>query len=171
MQHTPAIVVARRTSFVVVAIAAVLLVACGAGVADEAVATPDTIKIVQEGGCRMMGPNCPTYELHRDGQFALFRTGEPEVVSEAEIDSATADEVWSQVARTDVAALVERAGPGECQACVDGVDTVIEYALGGEVVRLASTDIAFDGAEPFFVVFGEAISAMANTAPMPIETR
>ena len=36
------------------------------------------LTIVQEGGCQMMGPNCPTYELDRDGTFRLFRTGEDE---------------------------------------------------------------------------------------------
>lgn len=155
---------------VLFASALLLLAACGSTQTPPE-AGPGMIKIVQDGGCQMMGPNCPTYELSRDGTVRLFRTGEAAVVSEATLDTAVTDELWHQIADTNIAALTERAGPGTCRACVDGVDTVITYTNSEEEVTLDSTMIAFDDGEPFFAVFNEAIEAMAAAAPMPIQQR
>ena len=156
----------------------VLLAACGGATPatdgstqPPAEAGPATVRIVQDGGCQMMGPNCPTYELDRDGTVRLYRTGEPEVVVEAAVDSAVTDELWQQLNTVDIGALVERAEPGTCQACVDGIDTVISYSMGDEEVSLDSAVIAFGAGEPFFAVFNEAIEAMAAAAPMPTEQR
>ncbi|MGH8911563.1 MAG: hypothetical protein ACRDVD_03550 [Acidimicrobiia bacterium] len=177
MTQTNSSVVGGRPWVAAVAISLVLTACGGAGsVSTEstpqpAASGPATITIIQEGGCQMMGPNCPTYELDRDGTFRLFRTGDPAVVTESQIDAATTAEVWDQLAEVDIAALIERAGPGSCQACVDGIDTVISYTVGTEEVSLASTAIAFDTGEPFFAVINEAIEAMGATAPMPIEQR
>jgi len=129
------------------------------------------VKIVQEGGCQMMGPNCPTYELDRDGTVRLYRTGDPDVVAEANVSAAVADELWQQIADTDIAALADRAGPGSCQSCVDGIDTVISFTGSDREVALDSTVIAFDTSEPFFAVVNETIEAMAEATPMPIEQR
>ena len=175
MTHINSPIVRRRPWVAAVAISLVLA-ACGGAdsVSTEStslIGAPAMITVTQEGGCQMMGPNCPTYELDRDGTFRLFRTGDPQVVTEAQIDAATAAEVWEQLSEVDIAALIDRAEPGSCQACVDGIDTVISYTVGTEEVNLASTAIAFDTGEPFFAVINEAIEAMGETAQLPIEER
>ena len=177
MTHTNSSVGRCRPWVAAVAISLVLA-ACGgaASVSTESTSLPGAsapamITVIQQGGCQMMGPNCSTYELDREGTFRLFRTGDPQVVTEAQIDAATAAEVWEQLSEVDIAALIDRAEPGSCQACVDGIDTVISYTVGTEEVSLDSTAIAFDSGEPFFAVISEAIEAMGETAPMPIEQR
>lgn len=103
------------------------------------------------GGCQMMGPNCPTYEVYDDGTVTIARTGEnqpPEITG-----SIPADEILAFLdgaASIDFVALADRVGPGTCQSCVDGVDTMITMELPSGEVTLDSTVVNFDPAEPFF---------------------
>lgn len=152
------------------------LAACGDTTVTEASTQPPdtepaTVTIAQDGGCQVMGPNCPTFEIDRDGTLRLYRTGQADVVSETTVDPIVIEELWEQIGTVDIADLSARVGPGTCQACVDGVDTVITYSMGGEEIRLDSTVIAFDSSEPFFAVVNETLEAAAEAVSLPHQDR
>lgn len=171
MKHTS---LPRTVRFLAVS-ALLVLAACGATEAGPGSQPPtdgpDTITIIHDGGCQMAGPNCPTYEIDRDGTLRLYRTGDPAVVTEASVDAAVVAELWDQITQADIPALIDRAGPGTCQGCVDGIDTVVTYTLEGAEVRLDSTVVAFDPDEPFFVILNEAVEAAAGAVELPLQQR
>jgi hypothetical protein len=147
--------------------------ACGAAETtstEPAAAGADSVTIVENGGCAMMGPNCATWTLHPDGSFTLSRTGEEGVVEEAAIDPATAAELFDEIASTDLDTFVDGLGPGECLACVDGIDTRVEITMPGGLTVLDSAEVGFDDSA-LFVLVDEARSAMAAAAELPIEQR
>ena len=147
--------------------------ACGAGetaTTEPAAGGIDSVTIVENGGCAMMGPNCATWTLLPDGTFTLSRTGEEGVVEEASIDPATAGELFDELAATDFETFVDDLGPGECLACVDGIDTRVEIPTPGGLTVLDSAEVGFDDST-LFVLVEEARSAMAAAAQLPIEQR
>jgi hypothetical protein len=149
------------------------VVACGAGETtptEPAAAAIEAVTIVENGGCAMMGPNCATWTLRPDGTFTLSRTGEEGVVEEAAIDAATATELFDELADTDLETFVDGLGPGECLACVDGIDTRVEIATPDGLTVLDSAEVGFDDST-LFVLVEEARSAMAAAAELPIERR
>ena len=151
--------------------------------APSAIGDADVVLVAElVGGCAMMGPNCPTFVLWGDGRAVLVR-GTPPVdpflarIDDAAvegvgfIDAALAAGVASVALETDFSALVGRLGPGRCNACVDGIDTVITVATPAGPVTLASTDVEFDRSEPFFAAVGAAVDALERDLQLTLESR
>lgn len=106
----------------------------------------------------MIGPNCPTYVLGIDGSFTLHRTGNDEVEAEGSIDQDLTRRLFDEIAVTDLDHLMSTLGPGECRACVDGIDTRVEIDFGDRATVLDSTVHRFDqGIELFRLVSSVAV--------------
>jgi len=118
--------------------------------------TPARVVVLRDvttGGCVVLGPNCPTYAVYADGTVEITRTGteEPPEITGAVPEQAVLQ--WLQLAQqTDFVALAVAAGPGVCQSCFDGSDSVITITWPGLAtpVQLDSTKVHFDGSLPFF---------------------
>jgi hypothetical protein len=131
----------------------------------------DSITFVMDGGCMMMGPNCPTYELMPGGEFSLRRTGGADIEATGSIDPQVARDLWDVVRSTDFDDLTASLGPGECRACVDGIDTRMIIKSGDTEHVLDSTQVEFDQTVALFALTEEAVAAMSNAAALEIETR
>jgi hypothetical protein len=124
------------------------------------------------GGCQMMGPNCPKFVVYPDGTVEIYRAGEqgPAEVT-GTIDSAALEAFLAVAEAEDFDALIERLPPGTCQACVDGVDILLDVKLNGKTESLNSTVIAFDEGEPFFAALTTLINQVSAVGELPIEQR
>ena len=125
-----------------------------------------------DGGCVVMGPNCPTYVVWSDGTVEISRTGEdgdPEVTgSIPESQVAT----WlATVAELDAAALADEVGPGSCNSCVDGADTLLTVHTDAGDVTLDSTKLAFDPANRFFADLEQLMSGVRAVGDLPLVNR
>jgi hypothetical protein len=181
----------RRPSPVLILLASFVLVvsACGDDsdpASSNAATTPSTAAptttppaegdpvLVYEatGGCQMMGPNCPKFVVYPDGTVEIYRAGEqrPAEVT-ATIDPAALAAFLTVAEAEDFDALVERLPPGTCQACVDGVDILLDVKLNGQTESLNSTVVAFDEREPFFAALTTLIEQVSAVGELPIEQR
>lgn len=151
------------------ALVVLTLAACGQDAAAP-VEGPTAVTIIENGGCAMMGPNCATWTLSPDGSFTLSRTGEDGVVAESSISAETAQELFDEIASTDMETFIASLGEGSCQACVDGIDTRVEIEGPAGQTVLDSTEVGFDES-PLFVLMDEVRSAMQEAAELPIEQR
>jgi hypothetical protein len=118
--------------------------------------TPARVVVLRDvttGGCVVLGPNCPTYAVYADGTVEITRTGTEEPPEITGAVPAQAVLQWLQLAQqTDFVALAATAGPGVCQSCFDGSDSVITITWPGQAtpVQLDSTKVHFDESLPFF---------------------
>lgn len=148
-----------------------------------AIGDASIIAVIQlTGGCQMMGPNCPTFVLWTDGRASAVRGAPPvdpfaarlpdeAVESVGFIDPSLAAALTDAVATTDFAALVPQLGPGVCNGCVDGIDTIVSIATLSGIVTLSSTDVGFDVAEPFFAALNDAVVALQQEMPLALQSR
>lgn len=124
------------------------------------------------GGCQMMGPNCPKFVVYPDGKVEIYRAGEQgpaEVTGTIDLEALAA---FLAVAEAeDFDALVDRLPPGTCQACVDGVDILLDLKLNGQTESLNSSVVAFDEGEPFFAALTTLIEQVSAVGELPIEQR
>ena len=130
------------------------------------------LRWVDSGGCEVMGPNCPTYTVWSDGRVELSRTGDaapPDATST--IATAELDAWLASVADLDVAALASTVGPGSCQSCVDGVDSVVTVHTSKGDVVVDSTKLAFDQSNPFFAGLDRLMSDIRTIGDLPLVTR
>ncbi len=138
----------------------------------ETTLPPEPVEIFTvrlDGGCMMMGPNCPEYRFLSDGTVALFRVGEVEPTDTAAIDPALVTSVVDLVASTDLEALSASLPPGECRGCYDGID--VTYIYGPDGV-FASTDVELVPTEPLFAATEAALAAaQAALSELPIASR
>jgi hypothetical protein len=122
-----------------------------------------------DGGCMMMGPNCPEYRFLSDGSVAVFRAGEVEPTDTAAINLALVTSVVDLVASTDLEALSASLPPGECRGCYDGID--VTYIYGPDGV-FASIDIELVSTEPLFAATEAALAAAQGAlGELPIVSR
>jgi hypothetical protein len=125
------------------------------------------------GGCFMMGPNCARYVIASDGTVEVYRLGNdaPELLWTATIDTSLAEDVAGALAAADLDEVRSRLGPGTCNACVDGIDTVLTFFVGGEEVVFDSAQVEFDTAEPVFITAALAVQAATASGEIPILSR
>jgi len=119
-----------------------------------------------------MGPNCPKFVVYADGTVEIYRAGEQEPAEvTGSIDPSALAAFFDVAEAEDFDALIERLPPGTCQACVDGVDIVLDVKLNGENESLNSTVVAFDESEPFFAALNTLIEQVGAVGELPIEQR
>ncbi len=138
---------------------------------------------VQAGGCNWLGPNCATYLIWSDGTFELFRTTDSRAAPDGLLDELALAQpeqsghlskdaiqnLTRVIADTDFPRLLASLGPGQCLACVDGVDTMLIMPIGDQVESLNSVSVAFEPELPIFAAVAEAEKAHAgdNAAAVP----
>jgi hypothetical protein len=132
---------------------------------DAAVLRADLV-----GGCFMMGPNCVRYVVYGDGTVEAFRlVGQgAQLEGTAGIDPDIVAELWNEMGRTDMEALQARLGPGECFACVDGIDTKLTLTVGAESWFFDSAEVEFDRREPLFALVDAIISQASSILDIPV---
>ena len=147
--------------------------------APEMLAEPVPLLVVAEvGGCYMMGPNCTTTLVMSDGSFGVYRNDPvdvmavPESLDEAEYRGAVdVADLARTVAATDFTTLRASLGPGECMACVDGIDYRVRVFTGAGPEDLASVDYEFDEAIAFFAELAEVRRAAAAAGTLELVPR
>ncbi len=180
----------RTVLFAVAATITLVAVACGddtvisGGSSSSSTIAPDTtaptttapepvvvLTYATDGGCVVLGPNCPTFTVWSDGKVELRRT---HVEGPAEISGTiSADRVaqwFRSVQDLDVAALSSEVGPGTCNSCVDGADITVTIELPGGPVVLDSTKLQFDPTHPVFAALGALMSEVQSVGELPIRT-
>lgn len=132
----------------------------------ELILTIDT-----NGGCMMMGPNCPRYELMSDGSFKVLRQAAGEIANSGQVDMQLVEQ-WLNVAnKTDFKALLASLGEGECRACYDGVDVNYTILPQSKNINITSTEYEFSPTQDFFRVSNAVHVAMREAAPLSIKSR
>jgi len=129
------------------------------------------VVIDQTGGCFQMGPNCVRYEISADGTLTGYRLGSenPESFGTVTLGAAAVANLAAALAATDLEALAARLGPGTCQACVDGIDTIVTFTVADTAVAFDSATVHFDPAEPMFAALANLQGVAAEALPLPIE--
>lgn len=125
-----------------------------------------------DGGCQVMGPNCPTYVIWSDGRVEVQRTGKEDdgVVLTGSIPVADVTAWLDAVRDLDPVELAAQVGPGSCQSCVDGADVVVVTTTGRGEVTLDSTKMAFDPAHPVFAALERLTTDVLAIGQLPIVT-
>jgi len=127
----------------------------------------DSVVLVAEltGGCAMMGPNCERVVVFGDGTVEAYRAGEDatQPVDVGSIDPELVATLNNTVQATDLEALRKRLPPGECQGCVDGLDTLVTFTVDGGDVTFSSIDTELTPTEPVFAAMW-AVFAAAQAA-------
>ncbi len=130
------------------------------------------LRWVDDGGCVVMGPNCPTFVVWSDGSVEISRTGEttpPEVTGSIRRSDV---EAWlGSVADLDPTALAAAVGPGTCNSCVDGADTVLTVRTTTGDVTLDSTELAFDRTNEFFADLDQLMADVRAVGDLPLVDR
>lgn len=136
--------------------------------ADAVVFEADVI-----GGCFMMGPNCARYVVYGDGALETFRLGvEPvELVGTGTVDPVLVSDLWTEVGATDMDGFRASLGPGVCNACVDGVDTLLTLRVGGDVFAFDSAEVDFDVQRPIFALVDLIVRDAFRQVDVPIISR
>lgn len=119
--------------------------------------------ILNNGGCIRMGPNCPRYELMRDGSFTVHRGDDTEISESGNIEGALVNRWVDLVNKTNFAELRSRLGKGECKACYDGVDFTYTIFKSDAPIVFNSQENDFSESEAFFIL-SEKIHAAMNMA-------
>ncbi len=162
-------------------ILALLLSTCsGASVASTTTTTlppgpePAGVLLVAEfpGGCAMMGPNCERLVIYGDGTVEAHRlgSGDPRPVDVGSIDPALVAALHRVVVRTDLEAMRLRLPPGECQGCVDGIDTTVTFTVDGHDTTFSSIDTELVISEPVFAAMWSVIDAARDVTEIPLIT-
>jgi hypothetical protein len=160
-------------------ILALLLSACiGTSAASTTTISPpppdpgaDSVVLVAEltGGCAMMGPNCERFVVYGDGMVEAHRVGEsgPQPTDVGSIDPTLVVALHRAANGADLEALRKRLPPGECQGCVDGIDTVATFMVDGSTVTFGSIDTELTPAEPVFAAMWAVIDAARDATEIP----
>jgi hypothetical protein len=124
-----------------------------------------------DGGCQVLGRNCPTYTVYLDGAAEVTRTGtnEPAAIT-GSVHAADVAAWWALAQHTDYAALRREVGPGSCQSCVDGDDvTLTVFTPSGAVLQqMNSVDVRFDPGQGFFASLEVVISQVRALGQLPV---
>jgi hypothetical protein len=126
------------------------------------------------GGCQMMGPNCPRFEVYADGTVEIFRAGENEPAEATGSVDAAAVAAFFAVADVEAAdfdTFVGGLGEGTCQACLDGVDIQLDVKLNGASESLNSSVVSFDPGEPFFAALDTLMAKVFTVGELAVEQR
>jgi hypothetical protein len=172
----------RRRLLALTLSATAMLAACGddsvVGGSTAATSTQATapaaaptvvLRYVTDGGCVVLGPNCPTYTVWSDGKVEISRThvdGPAEITGNVSPDRVA--QWFASVQGLDVAVLAAKVGPGVCNSCVDGADIVATIELPDGPVVLDSTKLAFDPTDPTFAALGSLIAEVQAVGELPI---
>ncbi len=159
--------------------ALLILAACGgtATTTTSTTAVPDTVPpevavLTADlvGGCFMMGPNCVRYVVYGDGTVEAYRLAGlgAQLEGTAGIDPDLVAQLWHEVGRTDMEALRARLGPGECYACVDGIDTKLTLTVGDDSWFFDSAEVEFDRREPVFALVDTIVRQASSLLDIPI---
>lgn len=159
--------------------ATVATAAVTASTVPQVLAEPVPLVVIAEiGGCFMMGPNCSTTLVMSDGSFGVFRTDPADVLA-VPIEVAGADIVGrtdvaalaTAIAATDFKQLMTDLGPGTCQACVDGIDTVVRFHTTNSLVELDSVEFKFDSSLDLFEHLAGIQSAIRGSGDLELKQR
>lgn len=135
-------------------------------------APTEVLRYETNGGCQMMGPNCATYVVYSDGTIEVYRTGEnapAEVVGAIDASEVTA--FLDSVRNTDFDGLAAEVGPGTCNSCVDGIDTLLTLTLADGPIKLDSTVINFDLNNDFFANVETLIEDVRAVGELVVQQR
>lgn len=142
---------------------------------DPSTPPPDAVVLSIDivGGCFMMGPNCVRYEIHGDGHLDVFRLGGDTVekVGEGSVEPIQVTDLWAEVRETDMDALRASLGPGTCQACVDGTDTMLTITVDGVTHTFDSVEVEFDETLPVFAIVAQILREADGQVEFPIVQR
>lgn len=167
-----------RSALALISTIGILATACASPADGQSVTStlsdPNAVVVTveQSGGCFMMGPNCPTYAVHANGQVDLFRTE----ALDTTVDSSTiavplVDALTEQIRSTDFVALRTRLPEGECQGCFDGIDTKLVLTTRNGEVTFSSIDVEMDPMEPLFAAVSNIVAAASQSTELPLEQR
>jgi hypothetical protein len=160
-----------------------LLSACGGAVVASTTTTTllppgpdaDSVVLVAEltGGCAMRGPNCERFVVYGDGTVEAYRAGEsdPRPADVGSIDPALVVTLHRAVGDTDLQALRKRLPPGECQGCLDGIDTAATFTIDGNDTTFNSIDTELPPTEPVFAAMWAVIDACRTATDIPLAIR
>jgi hypothetical protein len=160
-------------------ILALLISACGGAVAPSTTTVPPPpgpepagVLLVAEftGGCAMIGPNCERLVIYGDGTVEAHRlgSGAPRPVDDGSIDPALVVELHRVVVTTDLEAMRLRLPAGECQGCVDGIDSVATFTVDGHDTTFSSIDTGLVISEPVFAAMWAVIGAARDATEIPL---
>ncbi len=125
-----------------------------------------------DGGCVVMGPNCPTYRVWSDGTVEISRTGEDSPAEVTGSIPAAQVAAWlASVADLDVETLAAAVGPGTCNSCVDGADTMLTVQTDAGDTLLDSTKLAFDPTNEFFADVERLMADVRAVGDLPLVSR
>jgi len=127
--------------------------------------------ISTNGGCLMMGPNCPRYELKPSGSFKVYRGDDAQVATTGKLKTALINQWLDVVGKTDFDQLRAGLGAGECRACFDGIDMTYTIFPNSQSIIFASNEHEFSESEEFFKVSEILMRTMALAAPLEIKSR
>lgn len=117
--------------------------------------------LTESGGCFMAGPHCRTMSFWPDGQLLIEWPVEAQRAEERHSIDPDRARGWLDVTSgTDFEALVGRLPEGQCQGCVDGIDTVLDISLDGRTITLDSMVVEFVDSEPFFAATFDLAAAV-----------
>lgn len=125
------------------------------------------------GGCAMRGPNCERFVVYGDGTVETYRAGEsdPRPADVGSIDPALVVTLRRAVGNTDLQALGIRLPAGECQGCLDGIDTVATFTIDGNDTTFNSIETELPSTEPAFAAMWAVIDACRTATDVPLTTR
>ncbi len=118
------------------------------------------------GGCDMIG-SCPEETLWTDGRWARWALDPGEdfyAVASGSVPAADAAALAERIAETDLEALRAGLEPGTCYACVDGVNTIFDLHVAGEIVSFDDIDHDLDGS-PLFDELDALLGAASPATP------
>lgn len=134
--------------------------------------------IAEVGGCYMLGPNCATTLVMSDGAFGVFRNDPADVIAvpttlEGADYTGAADilALSRVIAATDFAELRSTLGPGECRACVDGIDYQVRFHTENGPEDMSSTDHDFDSSLDLFAELEALVQVVQTSGELEILPR
>lgn len=123
------------------------------------------------GGCMMMGPNCPHYDLMSDGSFNVLRKTGGEIANSGAVEKQLVEQWIQATDKTNFKVLLANLGKGECRACYDGVDISYTVLPASKNISFSSTEYQFSNTEEFFIVSEMLHKAMRTAAPLGVQSR
>ena len=153
-------------------IAALLLVSCGQATADLE-AQQIYFRGESSGGCFQLGPNCLRLDVYGDGTVQAYRVGETKDtrVATGSIDPGLVTALYHETVNTDLQALRDELPPGECQGCVDGIDTAMTFLTSPTAepdTIFSSVDVRLDPSEPLFDIAWKVYRAAEAAVDVPV---
>jgi len=121
----------------------------------------------------MMGPNCERVVVFGDETVEAYRAGEnaAQPVDVGSIDPELVATLHNTVYATDLEALRKRLPPGECQGCIDGIDTLATFTVDGCDVTFNSIETEVTPTEPVFAAMWAVFAAAQDTTEIPLIER